>query len=236
MCIINNSYQFIFVHVPKAAGTSVTNALQQYTNYCDIELGGSVYGEAIQAAYARRFGLSKHSPASDIRATIGSVQWSKYFSFSIVRNPFARCLSTFHFLRKWEGSSPEFVKMMREFRSFDEYVLSDVWDKTNGPDNIFRQQIYWLRGGGQHNTNLLVDYVGRVESLDNDMENILDAIGIPDFKRKDILIPQMNISNPSSASDLKNEQVINRIISKYSADFEIFGYPTDPARLDYLGA
>ncbi|HAS51979.1 MAG TPA: hypothetical protein DCS21_09670, partial [Gammaproteobacteria bacterium] len=30
---------------------------------------------------------------------MGIVDWSRYFTFAFVRNPFTRCLSTYHFLR-----------------------------------------------------------------------------------------------------------------------------------------
>jgi hypothetical protein len=227
MSIINNSYGFIFVHVPKTAGTSVTNLLSKYTNYCDIELGGTAFGEAIQSAYLKRFGLSKHSPASDIHSVVGSITWSKYFSFSIVRNPFARCLSTYHFLRMWEGATPQFADRMRKFESFDEYVLSDIWEETMGPDNIFRPQVSWLRTS-RHKTDLLVNYVGKLEALDTDISYILDAIGIPLFKRSGPKLPQMNKSAPSATSEIQNQQVVERIVEKYKSDFQILGYPTTP--------
>ena len=61
MTIINNSYKFIFGHIPKAAGTTITNQLSAYTNYCDLEIGGTCFGEKIQPAYKKRFNISKHS-------------------------------------------------------------------------------------------------------------------------------------------------------------------------------
>ena len=47
MAIINQSKKFIFVHVPKAAGTSVTSAFSKYTSYQDLEIGGAKFGESI---------------------------------------------------------------------------------------------------------------------------------------------------------------------------------------------
>lgn len=227
MCIINNSYQFVFVHVPKAAGTSITNVLSQYTNYCDIELGGTEFGEAIQPHYTKRFGLSKHSTAAAIRTVVGEDVWSGFYKFSFVRNPFSRCLSTFHFLRKWEGPSSEFNLRMREFESFDEYVLSDMWVKSAGPDNIFRPQITWLQAAPQ-SIELLTDYVGKVETLDEDLGHILDVIGIPENMRPDSGVPQLNQSRPSDISEIRDEKVIQRIVEKYKLDFDAFGYSKEP--------
>ncbi|WP_430233888.1 sulfotransferase family protein [Nitrosomonas communis] len=225
MTIINNSFKFIFIHVPKAAGTTLTSVLAPYTNYCDIEIGGTNFGEQIQPAYKKRFGLTKHSTAAEIRNMVGAVIWSQYFTFAFVRNPFARCLSTFHFLKKWEGLNEEFATKMNLFKSFDEYVLSDIWLETNGPDDIFRPQLYWLRLPNKN--NMLVDFVGKVEQIDKDIKYVTDVIGCS--KRNELLtIPQLNISKQASITDITNDAVIEKIVQKYMIDFETFGYPLEP--------
>lgn len=224
--IINNSFRFIFVHVPKAAGTSLTSALVPYTNYCDLEIGGTDFGEQIQTAYTRRFGLAKHSTAAKIQGVVGAVTWSKYFSFAFVRNPFTRCLSTFHFLRKWDGAGIEFSSKMKSFKNFEEYVLSDIWLESNGPDEIFRPQIYWLNLPNK--PNVIVDFVGKVEQIDKDMEFIMKVIEHPMLRKGLLSVPQLNTSYQSSLDDIKNEAVIEKIVSKYKIDFETFGYSTDP--------
>lgn len=232
MCIINNSRKFIFVHVPKAAGTSVTDALSGLTNYCDLELGGTPFGEKIQTAYRDRFGLSKHSTASEIKAVVGAVLWSSYFTFAFVRNPFARCVSTFHFLRKWEGPNTEFLDQMRGFKDFDEYVLSDVWNTSNGPDQIFRPQAYWLRSTTGTAQQLLPSYLGKVESLKAGITDVLSAIDAPKHMIKKVNVRKLNSSGSPSDVVSKNSEVIDRILEKYKVDFQLLGYSTDPLLAD----
>lgn len=41
MSIINNSKNFIFIHIPKAAGTPVALFFSKHSRYCDQELGAS---------------------------------------------------------------------------------------------------------------------------------------------------------------------------------------------------
>lgn len=223
MTIINNSFNFLFVHVPKSAGTSITNVLSKYTNYCDLEIGGTDFGERIQPAYNKRFGLRKHSTARDIRHLVGDVAWSRFFTFSFVRNPFARCLSTYHFLRNWESPSADFTATMRAFDSFEAFVMSDIWSKTNGPDDMFRPQAYWL-GNGPGQKQLMVDYIGRVETIDSDIVNVLKIIGLEKAIYNLSEIPVLNKSSYSNRSDFSSPDVIARIVAKYSVDFELFGY------------
>ncbi len=228
MTIINNSYRFVFVHVPKAAGTSVTAALGVLTNYCDQEIGGTVFGEEIQGAYLKRFGLAKHSTAAEIRSLIGAVTWNRYFTFSFVRNPFTRAASTYNFLRKWPGPTNSFIERMRAFQSFDDYVLSDIWDEGHGPDQIFRPQAYWLREA--FNSKLLPSFVGKLETLGEDLRHILDVIDAPTHIKERIQIPHANQSGGDGSAQGISERpkVLNRILEKYSIDFDQFDYPRAP--------
>lgn len=226
MSIINNSYGFIFVHVPKAAGTSVTNALSRLTNYCDQEIGGTSFGEQVQPAYRDRFGLAKHSTALEIRALVGQVTWGKYFSFAFVRNPFSRCLSTYNFLRQWKGGSGHFFDRMRSFESFEEYVLSDIWDKSNGPDEIFRPQSYWVRD--RDSMRVITSYLGKVENLAADLGNVLEVVGAPIHVIKEFSVPHLNQSLSEGSIVSREQHVIDKIALKYKIDFENFGYAPSP--------
>jgi len=192
-----------------------------------LEIGGTPFGEQIQPAYKKRFGLTKHSSAADIRALVGAVTWSKYFTFSFVRNPFARCLSTYHFLRKWDGLSAEYAQKMNAFASFDEYALSDIWEESNGPDQIFRPQIHWLRADPM-STNLLVNFVGRVEKIDVDFAYALEVIGTLKGRKSKMQLAKLNQSETFVLSDIKKTAVIEKIVDKYKIDFDSFGYSLDP--------
>jgi hypothetical protein len=228
MAIINHSYKFVFVHIPKAAGTSVTTVLSRYTSYCDQEIGGTEFGERVQPAFQRRFGLGKHTPASGLRNLMGQVAWKQYFTFAFVRDPFARCLSTFHFLRKWEGGGVELTRRMKTFASFDEYVLSGLWDHSNGPDDIFRPQVHWVRAAPKA-PGLLVDFVGHVERIGEDLKHILGVIDPLKGALQPVKVPQLNRSADSTALAIHDPRVIEKIVQRYADDFEAFGYSTAPA-------
>lgn len=230
MAIINNSFNFVFVHIPKAAGTSITSVLSKYTNYCDLEIGGTNFGEKLQPIYRKRFGIGKHSTAREIRNLMGTVSWSRFFTFSFVRNPFSRSLSTYHFLRRWEGPNAEFHERMRAFNSFEQYVMSGIWEESNGPDEIFRQQVHWLRSDNEPK-NQLVDFVGRVENIQTDLLKILKAIGLSKETLELDSIPILNRSEEESRSSVYTPEVVERIVDRYKLDFDVFGYSRNPDSL-----
>lgn len=220
MAIINHTHNFVFVHVPKAAGTSVTNLLSEFTSYCDLEIGGTSFGEEIQNPYFRRFGLKKHSPAGDIRSVIGDQRWGSFYKFSVVRNPYDRAVSIFNFLRSWEGCPREIQQEILSFTTFDEFVLSGMWDKSDGPDQMFRPQAFWLTDPDERD-RLIVDDFFKLESL----QDYLSVIG----KKSNIdlsgrVIPEVNKSRKDATVENMSLISIAEINRKYHRDFFLFGY------------
>ncbi len=218
MAIINNSKKFVFVHVPKAAGTSVTNALSKYTTYQDLEIGATHFGEKIQPAYKKRFGLGKHTPASGIRSVIGKDKWDEMFTFSIVRNPYDRIISTFKFLNKWEGTPEKYKEDLRKFKNINEYILSDIWEESDGPDYIFKPQTFWLTDE-EDRSKVIVDYVGKLETIDSDLAKIMSKI--EDIKIDFFESPQLNKTEGKFELSINSIEKINRV---YDRDFGFWDY------------
>jgi hypothetical protein len=98
--IISNSKKYIFIHIHKAAGTSVHFALDDTLAWNDISIGSTPFGEQIQQPYFRRFNLQKHSSAQDIRKIVGEGTWSNFFRFTFVRHPFNRAVSLYTFIHE----------------------------------------------------------------------------------------------------------------------------------------
>jgi hypothetical protein len=96
--IISHSRKFVFVHIHKAGGTSVEQALDPYLAWNDLILGGTPFGERIQGPYKKKFGLSKHSTMTDIESVCGKELLENYFVFSLVRHPLTRVCSIYNFV------------------------------------------------------------------------------------------------------------------------------------------
>lgn len=218
MAIINNSKKFVFVHVPKAAGTSVTNALSKYTTYKDLEIGGTHFGERIQPAYKDRFSLGKHTPASEIRNVIGQEAWDDMYKFSIVRNPYDRVISTYKFLLKWEGTPEKVKEKISSFKDINEYILSEMWEESDGPDYIFKPQTFWLTDVNDRN-KVIVDFVGKLETLDQDLAHIQSQIEGRDIEVE--TTPQLNQTEGNFKLSKEAIEKINRV---YARDFRFWGY------------
>ena len=223
MAVINNTFGFVFVHVPKSAGTSVTNVLSKLCTVLDIEIGGSAFGEAVQQAYFKRHGLSKHSTAKEIRSVLGEPQWLRLTSFGVVRHPLGRLASAYRFLRKWDSPQNRLHATVNEFKSFSQFVASDLWTEGDGPDRMFRPQVFWLADSTRD--ELLVDHVCRVESLDSDLHALLKNLGIKNAHLPDV-VPRLNTTDVDSESGVSGltSGLLERVRARYARDFAMFGY------------
>jgi len=219
MTIINTSHRFIYVHIPKTAGTSVKHFLSQYTRYCDIEIGGSHDAEIIAPYYIKRFKLAKHSFAREIRDTVGRKDFKKFFKFAFVRNPFSRTASVYRFLkynwRVWRDSA-----MMDEFSTLEEFATSPFF-KGPGPDRILMPQMRWLADAKEE---LCVDYIGRVETLEHDLAEICEKLKLTETPPK---LEKKNTSKADKDAEF-TAKTVDAIRRRYVLDFDGLKYSRDP--------
>lgn len=145
-------HRCIFIHIPKAAGTSVAQTL---------------FGEG-----SRHLRYTEYEQANPRK-------FAEYFKFTFVRNPWSRLYSAYSFLKK--GGMNEMDRRWAEehlvgFNDFDSFVKGWVT-----PENIrswvhFYPQHYFICDDA---LNLKMDFVGRFETLDADFAYVQQQLGLP---------------------------------------------------------
>ncbi len=100
--IISHGRRYIFVHAPKTGGTSLALALEGRAMKDDLMLGDTPKAvkrrrrlNGLQAAGR----LWKHSTLRDVEGVVTPDQMRDYFVFTLVRNPWDRLVSYYHWLR-----------------------------------------------------------------------------------------------------------------------------------------
>lgn len=190
-----NSRGIVFIHVPKAAGTSISHAL-----------------------YGRSLG---HFKATQIRSWCPK-EFSSLFKFAIVRNPWDRAVSAYKFALK---GSTETAGMRRpeqyripQFRTFDAFVNEWLSERDlTKADFVFQpQHPFVLDAKG----NLLVDYLGKVESLNEDLSRITELTGVR------LAVPELNrVAEPGSYRQYYTDHsLINKVGEIYRLDVSAFDY------------
>jgi hypothetical protein len=162
--MISFKHKFIFIHIPKTGGTSVTHALQDFTED-KITFTTSPYnilnedgrqGFTIHNSVYRNFenpDLYMHASIEDLYNQMGSDIFSFYL-FTVVRNPFDRAISQTSFVN---GVTTVPIPL----QNF----------------SMPKPQLDYLKLNGK----IIVNNVIRFENLQLDFDKICKDIGLPNL-------------------------------------------------------
>ena len=143
------------------------------------------------------------------------LRYHDHFKFTFVRNPYARLISGWKDKVVLGGSGGGIHKpeLLERFQDFDVFV---DWLVEHDPADLnphFRPQSLLVPDE--------VDFVGRTETLNQDLKLVLKHIGLP----VDLSIPHHNKSGPAgfSIADVAGE-TLEKINLLLEPDFKRFGY------------
>ena len=188
-------HKAIFVHIPKAAGTSVGAAL---------------------------FGKCRRTHQSwDWYYHCCPSQFDQFFKFTFVRNPFDRLVSAFCYLQHGGQSTSESDrrfqrKHLSKYKTFADFVKHGLQEKAIQQWSHFVPQHRFI---ASKDDTIMVDFVGRVENLDNDFSHVAKKLGI------DAKLMHTNKSKREDYPDYYDPTTQRLALEFYAKDFELLGYP-----------
>jgi len=198
---IVHKYKCIFIHIPKTAGNSVTSCLKT--------LGRK------PSCYSPK--IAKHAKAFEVKALLGQQIWDDYFTFSFVRNPWALMVSSYHWwlekapnTRRYRGHKNKIA----DFDSFESFMDSDYGRyQINERAGTFYD---WLT---DRSGNVLVDFIGRVENIQEDWAHICSKIGVSGMD-----IPHINTTSHKSYRDYYSAWTRKLVAERFAWAIDRFGY------------
>ncbi len=190
-------HKFIFVHIPKTGGLSLTRSLLA----CDY---------------------NKHVTAKRFQLLFPEKEFKSFFKFCFVRNPWDRVVSAYLFLQK--GGITESNKFFSQHQlagmdTFESFVKNYLLERAEmrGMYTHFIPQYKYIC---DHKDKVLVDYIGRFENYDESCAYIFERLGLPyrTVKKENVNKERLHYR------EYYNDELMNIVANIYKKDIELLGY------------
>tara|TARA_B000000475_G_scaffold241284_1_gene212006 strand:+ start:329 stop:982 length:654 start_codon:yes stop_codon:yes gene_type:complete len=209
--IISHKYKFIFIANPKTATQYVRKILEPFLDVTDDEI--SYLFKIKKSKYSELNKLrTEHIRAVDIKNIVGNKIWNTYFKFSFIRNPYTRFVSIFLFNNRNKKYYSDINNLIQNWKE-NNIVLKEFKNMSN--KNFFKKtQSYWFT---DENENLMIDFIGDFDNLDNDLKYIFNKCSIGKYSK----MKKINSSISHNYKDYLNNYTIKFIDEYYKKDFYI---------------
>jgi hypothetical protein len=218
--LLSPRYRFLFVHIAKTAGTSVRSALERvrrrdpyYWLMFPCHRLSHLTGHRLGTKFPR------HAKAIAAKEMLPKDLYDALFKFAFVRNPWDLQVSSFHHIRR---ERPHLMQGHDDFASFLRWKLEpDRPYQYHIDTSIELQSDYLVDLHG----NLIVDFVGRYERLQDDFGEACRRIGIrvPELPHR-----RQATDREKDYRRYYDDATAELVALRMKADIERFGYRFDP--------
>lgn len=180
---------FIFIHINKTGGTSIRNA----------------------------FGIDgyQHRTASQIRALIGVDAWQSLFSFSVIRNPWDRLVSIYHW--RVRTNQTFLAEKPVPFKEWLWLCLSDKDSVYVKNSLMLAPQSYWL--SDLETGEIIVTELLRFENLRSDFDCLTARLDVSVER-----LPHEKKTRHAHYLEYFDPEDIELVEAEYRQDIVNFGY------------
>lgn len=210
--VVSNRYKYIFFHLPKNAGVSVSRTLIDQEKLLKLRRISSFFFRKFfktkdnfyfSLKYKKLIFFKSHSPCYKFQEIIDREVFSKYLKFAVIRNPWDRMVSRYFYSKKVNNKFKNY--------EFEEFLNHDL--KTN--IDIINQYEYCT----DQENNFCLDEIIKFENLNEDFNKISSKI----FNKKDML-SHFNKSDHKQYREYYNDKMKDKIYNFCKKDIEFFEY------------
>ena len=197
---ISDKYKCIFIHIPRAAGTSIKEALE-------LPGRGHLPWQYYYVVYPE--------------------QWDLYIKFTVVRNPWDRVVSAYHYAKMeksyWHDNLNR-ITPHPDYELLSKRTFAECCEILKNRRNMLKHESWhpqhlWTAKTENGNNLLMVDFVLRYENLENDFAVLCERLGV-----SNINLPYVNKSNRNNYRQYYTQETKEIIEELYSIDIGLFKY------------
>ena len=216
--ILSTGRRYLFIHIPKTGGTSLALALEGRAMKDDIMLGDTPKARQrrhrVKGATTRGR-LWKHSTRADIEGLVPPEVLEGLFTFTLVRNPWDRMVSYYHWLK--DQSFDHAAVTLAKRLPFEGFLQDPALQRSLSDWPAAR---YLQDGQGQDRGALCI----RLEHFNADAQPMFEHQGIA------LRLPQVNTSDRAARyGDYYTPALRDIVAGCCAADIARFGYTFDQA-------
>lgn len=225
--IYSDKKKFIFFAAGKTGTTSIEKALEEFADEIPFEYDKKIF--------------DKHIPPEYAKAHLPKEIWDTYYKIAFVRNPWDWVISWYMFTWKtiyypyregfWNKPFYYYNIWKRKRGRFDTASFWLFWENMKryrrGVESDNRYQHRFLTDA---NGNILVDFVGRFESLQQDFDQICESLNLPRREltrenRGKFRSSQKLVDRPYQ--EYYTPEIVELVRDHYARDIREFGYSFD---------
>jgi hypothetical protein len=208
--LISDSHQFIFLRMRKVASTSMKLALLPV---CLPRPAGRLAHLKSRAHLEwdyHKYVFRAHDDILAAQRRMPAERFESYFKFAFVRNPWNRLVSEYEFLlNRPVHHRHARVKKLGGFKQFIQMQIP-------------RHEAYQLNMLVDRKGKLLMDFVGKLENLQEDWKTVCERIDLPYEP-----LPRKNASQRGNIRDYYDEESRQLVARHWAREIEMFGYTYD---------
>ena len=204
--LISDQHRFLFVHVQKTGGSTIDNNLS------------ASLGDVRRIKEAHR-----HAPLDRLLQLEPGL--ADYWTAGFVRNPWARMLSWWRMVERFRDGADRGVERYLDHLSRNRFVAgiiekhpdfeSFVLEATEEHPRLRKPQVEFMNADGRS-----ADFVGRQESLEDDLHAIYDHLGLEWVELQSVNIDP----GRPDYRDVYTPATRDRIAELFAADLAAYGY------------
>jgi len=197
---ISDRHKCIFIHIPRAAGTSIKEALE-------LPGRGHLPWQYYYLVYPE--------------------QWDSYSKFTVVRNPWDRVVSAYNYAKMGKSYLDDNINPLAphpDYELLSQKTFAECCEILKNRRILLKHEAWhpqyiWVVKTENGNNSLVVDFVLRHERLDNDFRVLCEKLQI-----NNINLPRVNPSKHENYRACYTEETKKIIEELYSTDIRLFKY------------
>lgn len=210
--LVSRKFGFLFVHIPKTAGISITRALEPLCEPRTETFLRRLSRHLPIREDVAKVCLPRHATAQWMQTKLGKDAFGALHSFAVVRHPLERVYSHYDFTRRRKEHHWHQRMQSASFADYLDYLAS------RSPARRLTQFDFVAGADGR----MLVNSVLRFETIQDDFAAFCVKLGLP-------VLPNLGSHNRSPENTQRAEALADpkarKLVSDlYARDFVAFGY------------